>query len=874
MGKDNESRMGSRKRGRDKEADKANQSGRRVTDERFSSLHWDPRFSQVPKLVSKIDVDDRFKTPLQQNPHFRGNLAPVDRFGRPKKAVKQDAALERLYNIADAESEHASDADGSNDPEDDSKAELGSPRLSKRKGDSDPLVKVGADDRISIDQEGKYAEELTDAESSEVGTDDDGELSQEEVVPRGNATNRIAVIGLDWSRTRAVDIYASFQSFCPAGMQMKEVKVHPSKLGMERLALEATLGPQVLSKLDIGIMEQGIVAQKSEDTDKAANGARRHRNSDLLQKRRDGVIIKPSRTATEDNRSNDDDSRIVMGYRHPTGKEARECSESDVDNADPDGALDDDVDNEDFYDDSDDDGTALEESKLDSEARALDEQDTLRKYEEERLKYYYAVAVFDDVKTAEVVYEQCDGVEFESTGLAMDLRFVPADMVISAPVRDMATEIPDGYRPPNLAPSNLNNSKVKLSWDADAPDRAILKKKRFGTHDEDDINLKTYLAGSSESEDQTENAENITRNRLLLLGGDVDEASAAGDADMEMEVTFEPGLLEMGEEIVKRKETRDERQGETPWEARLRRMQERKESKRRARSDSNHDGVAGEGNESNGEYDHYLNIEANGDVGRQSDPRARSDPFFNSDSEDMHNEAFSGKERVYHKERLYRGSVTKEDVGDNVGEVEKEQARRNAELELLMMVDDRKKGKDGSGSLKDRLRAAESDDEVDEGHRRERRKGRARGRRRSERELSARENARLTANTGTGAEHVEENVVDVQDERFSGLFTSHLFALDPTHPKFKQDKATAQILAEKARRGRDAEKSAHVADGGRKIGGSAQQGDHGSKDCMPSLDAVRDRNDDIMKLAASVKAKSSLDIARRRMKSKVRGSGR
>lgn len=55
----------------------------------------------------------------------------------------------------------------------------------------------------------------------------------------------------------------------------------------------------------------------------------------------------------------------------------------------------------------------------------------LRRYQLQRLKYFYAIAEFDNKETAGAVYEACDGVEYASTGVRFDLRFVSDEETFS-----------------------------------------------------------------------------------------------------------------------------------------------------------------------------------------------------------------------------------------------------------------------------------------------------------------------------------------------------------------------------------------------------------------------------------------------------------
>ena len=62
--------------------------------------------------------------------------------------------------------------------------------------------------------------------------------------------------------------------------------------------------------------------------------------------------------------------------------------------------------------------------RQESENDGFDEA-RLRQYEKDRLTYFYAVVECDSKETADEIFKECDGNQFENSTIEFDLRFVP-----------------------------------------------------------------------------------------------------------------------------------------------------------------------------------------------------------------------------------------------------------------------------------------------------------------------------------------------------------------------------------------------------------------------------------------------------------------
>ncbi|XP_005042786.1 PREDICTED: ESF1 homolog [Ficedula albicollis] len=431
-------------------------------------------------------------------------------------------------------------------------------------------------------------------------------------------------------------------------------------------------------------------------------------------------------------------------------------------------------------------------------------REKLREYQFKRLKYFYAVVECDSPETANKIYEECDGLEFESSCSFIDLRFIPDNVTFDDKPKDVASEVNIAvYKPKYFTSAAMGTSKVDITWDETDHERVTSLSRTFNKEELLDMDFQAYLASSSEEEEeeqqdgdvanemeddkprksQKDDEEQIAKYRELLQSIQEKEKKQE-EKDIGMEIKWVPGLKETAEEMVKnRLEGKDNL---TPWQKYLEKKKEKRMLKKKRKA-------AAEREDSEDELPPDVDL---------------NDPYFAEEFE---------------KTGLKKKPESVESTSEDEDEVEVE--KQKAEMALLMMDDE------------DDTRKHFNYKKIVEQH-----------------NLSKKKKKLLMKKK----ELLEDDFqVNVADTRFQAMFTSPLFNLDPSDPNFKKTKAVEKILEEKARRREEKEQDLKEASKGQEIK-MAKKGEVAKKTIDPALSM----------LIKSVKNKTEEFQARKKQKFK------
>jgi NUC153 domain len=456
----------------------------------------------------------------------------------------------------------------------------------------------------------------------------------------------------------------------------------------------------------------------------------------------------------------------------------------------------------------------------------------LRRYQLERLRYFYAVVTLNSEQTAKAIYDSCDGAEYQSSANFFDLRFIPDGVIFEDDKpRDECTKLPDDYRPNDFVTDALQHSKVRLTWDEEDTGRKEATRKAFGRKQQAEEDLKAYLASSS-SEDEVELKEHtmakeevadpatgkklsrkeIERNRLrslLGLGNDVVKLKEKVSAPVgDMQVTFSSGLSSAKGPVFEEAERE-----ETTVEKYRRKEKERKKA-RLANMKARRDGTTTED----------VDTENTVEKVKETQDLGFDDPFFQDEAlrtKDKSKSNRTKEERVARRERKATEAA--------------EKAAKSAELELLML-DDEQFGESRlpSGVAGDSSKAKGHFDmkAIARAEKLEKKKGR-----------KGKKLAAAIEEAGKAGGKQEGFEMPVQDPRFAAVYKSHEFAIDPSNSRFSGTEGMKKLLEEGRRK--------------RKGGGEEGLNDESGAGRKRKKEELGDEKDELKKLVKRVKEKAA-----------------
>ncbi|EEQ83245.1 pre-rRNA processing protein Esf1 [Blastomyces dermatitidis ER-3] len=453
----------------------------------------------------------------------------------------------------------------------------------------------------------------------------------------------------------------------------------------------------------------------------------------------------------------------------------------------------------------------------------------LRKYQLERLRYFYAILICSSEAVAKHIYDAVDGTEYMSSANFFDLRFVPDETDFSNDTpRDECDRIPDGYKPSDFVTDALQHSKVKLTWDADDTSRKEAQARAFkgGRKEIDENDLKAYLGSDSSDDGGDENGgvevvdatagdgaivttapvklskKEAAREKMrALLGFNKDKSTTESRSKGpvgDMEITFSAGLSTgaSGGNVFENEPEKEE----TTAEKYIRKERERK-ARRKARMKAARNGepllVDGEAED-----------KAPEDSKGEKEDLGFDDPFFTAPEQD----AAAATARRREERRKKREEREADEAAT---------AAKRAELELLMVDDKTSHVK--HFDMKD----------IEKAEKRARKAGKKKGKK-----------------SDTVEPPPDNFKVDVKDERFQRLWENHEFAIDPSNPRFKATEGMKALLEEGRKRRRNKDDDI-VADRGLPEPGKKRRKGTDSRNVESVADA-----DDLNKLVERVKGKT------------------
>eukprot|EP01025_Chloroclados_australasicus_P065291 TRINITY_DN8904_c0_g2_i3.p1 TRINITY_DN8904_c0_g2~~TRINITY_DN8904_c0_g2_i3.p1 ORF type:complete len:760 (-),score=156.28 TRINITY_DN8904_c0_g2_i3:21-2300(-) len=417
----------------------------------------------------------------------------------------------------------------------------------------------------------------------------------------------------------------------------------------------------------------------------------------------------------------------------------------------------------------------------DEEEEESDEHDEVKSrvviYERSKLRWYYAVIECDSRETAEVLYNECDGFEFEGTACKFDLRYIPDDMSFDGRnVRDEAKVVPDDYKPPFLTGQVPIHTNPQITWDKDCEvrKRALKYNKKSNDAEMEFDDYKAYLASASSDEEDDKEKEHNGKPSLLasVLKEQSSNKSPGWDSrfgaktwgtqneestkDVDMEIKFIPALEGLKDKAKNQDDKKAVVKGLSVWREREQKLQERnliRKKQGKYFDEENDDQL-----DDDVDYQKRKSLQKEQDIQfSESD----EDDQFPSDDEDKYEEQSGSGDDLIKDHTISKSKQNK-----------KKRKRKDVDPELeLIALDDRK--------LMDKVRLGDhqSVEQLDKKQSKKKRR---------------------KLQKANSDDEVEQLQFDIHDERFQSVFENPEFGVDPSNPQFNE--YSQQVIKEIAKR--------------------------------------------------------------------------
>lgn len=246
-----------------------------------------------------------------------------------------------------------------------------------------------------------------------------------------------------------------------------------------------------------------------------------------------------------------------------------------------------------------------------------------------------------------------------------------------------------------------------------------------------------------------------------------------------MEITWGVGLKQKSEDLVKKKLEEKAAAKMTPWEEMLAKRREKRKTRKAEKKETEKEFESGSSTDDSSDDEKDEDEIAAEEGGSDVDQ-----PFSDDDVDVDLDDPFFKEEMKSGHPNKQKKTKSKPENTDTEQKQKDKQTKKQAELELLLM-DEQDDGKHHFSMKK--IMDAEKEESMKKKKKRKGQKKEAK------------------------PKFEDDFAINLQDDRFNALFTSHKFNVDPSDPNFKKTKAMETLIQEKQKRRLDEGSSVTVS---------------------------------------------------------------